>query len=132
MPYSDMLLPTLPDVARHCQTLADYRNSRWRPSKPEVVATILNSGKYPTSVSIGSVTDVSGIVENVGLAVEIGSQAQPVQCLFPFPVLVAAILIFGSGATSDYVGQCQQYGIQVGHGRKYGGRSWNCGAIYNR
>jgi len=36
MPDSDMLLPTLPDVARHCQTLIDYRKSRWRPPKPEM------------------------------------------------------------------------------------------------
>ncbi len=36
MPDSDMLLPTLPDVARHCQTLIDYRKSRWRPPKPEI------------------------------------------------------------------------------------------------
>ncbi len=69
------------------------------------MATILNSGNYPTSVSIGSLTGVSGIVPNVGVAVEIGSQAQPVQFLFPFPVLVAAILIFGSRSTSGNVGR---------------------------
>ncbi len=33
------------------------------------------------------------MVTNVGVAVEIGSQAQPVQFLFPFLVLVDAILI---------------------------------------
>jgi len=34
------------------------------------------------------------MVANVGIAVEIGSQAQPVQFLFPFPVFVDAIIDF--------------------------------------
>ena len=29
-------IKTLPDVARHCQTLTDYRKSRWRPPIPEM------------------------------------------------------------------------------------------------
>ncbi len=69
------------------------------------MATVLNSGNYPTSVSIGSVTDVSGMVANVGVAAGIGSQAQSVQFVFPFPVSVAAILIFGSRSTSGNVGR---------------------------
>ena len=36
--------------------------------------------------------------------IEIGLQAQSVQLLFPFPVLVAAILMFGSQSTSGNVG----------------------------
>ncbi len=45
------------------------------------------------------------MVTNVGIAVKIGSQAQSVQLLFPFPVLVAAILIFGIRSTSGNVGR---------------------------
>ena len=43
---------TCPWHSRHCPTLADYRNSRWRPSKPEVVmAVILNSCSERRSAS---------------------------------------------------------------------------------
>ncbi len=41
------------------------------------------------------------MVENVGVAVGIKSQAQSVQFLFPFPVSVAAIFIVGSWPTSS-------------------------------
>ena len=41
----------------------------------------------------------------MGVAVGIGSQAQSVQFLFPFPVLVAAFLIFGGRSTSGNVGR---------------------------
>ena len=43
------------------------------------------------------------MVANVGAAVEIISQAQSLLFLFPFPVLVAAILIFGSQLTPGNV-----------------------------
>jgi len=36
MAYSYMTISTLSDIARHCQTLTDYRKSRWRPPKPEM------------------------------------------------------------------------------------------------
>jgi len=39
---------------------------------------------------------------------------------------MAAILNFGSGPTSD---KSRQRDIQVGHGRKYRGRTWNHGFI---
>ena len=45
------------------------------------------------------------MVANVGAAVEIESQAQSVQFLFPFSILVAAILIFGSRSTSSNTGR---------------------------
>ncbi len=45
------------------------------------------------------------MVANLGLAVEIGSQAQSVQFSFAFPVLMAAILIFGDRSTSGNVGR---------------------------
>ncbi len=45
------------------------------------------------------------MVANVGLADEIGTQAQPVPFLFPFPILVAAILVFGNRSTTDNVGR---------------------------
>ena len=63
----------------YLMTSADYRHSRWRPSKPEVVAAVLNSSSWPTSGNFGSVTDKSGIVANVGVAFGIGSQAHSVQ-----------------------------------------------------
>ncbi len=109
-------------LCRLCPTSADYRNSRWRPSRPELVAAILNSGKWAALVSLGRVTDVSGMVANVGVAVRIGSQTQSVQLLFPFPVSVAAILIFGCRlmmAMSGNVSRCRQYHIRVGHDLKY-------------
>ena len=40
MPDLNMILSTLSDIARHCQTLTDYRKSRWRPPKPEMEITI--------------------------------------------------------------------------------------------
>ena len=49
------------------------------------------------------------MVANVGVAVGIGSQAQPVQFVFPFPVLVDAILIFDSQSTSGNVGRRRAY-----------------------
>ncbi len=84
------------------------------------------------SVSISSVTDVCDMVEDLGVTVGIGLQAQSVQLLFQFQVSVAAIFIVGSWPTSGNVGQCRQYHIQVGHGRKYDDRSWNRGAISHR
>ena len=47
---------------------------------------------------------MSGMVANVGVAVGIGSQAQSVQLLFPFPVSVAGIV--GSGPKSGNAEQC--------------------------
>ncbi len=44
-----------------------------------MVAAVLNYGNQPKLVIIGSVTDVSGMVADVGVAVGIGSQAQFVQ-----------------------------------------------------
>ena len=45
------------------------------------------------------------MVDDVGIAVEIGWQAQPVHILIPFPVLVDAIFIFISRSTSGNVGR---------------------------
>ncbi len=97
----------------------------------------MNSGNQPTSVSIGSVTDVSGMVANVRVAVEIWSQARPVQFLFPFPVFVAAILIFGSQSTSGNVGRRRTVSTVAYPSRtwpKIWGRPrrWNRGAICHR
>ncbi len=81
----------------------------------------LNSDNQPKSVSTGSVTYVSGLVANVGVPVGIGSQAQSVQLLFPFPVSVAAIRIFGSWSTYDNVDSiifksdmAEETGVEVG------------------
>ena len=60
------------------------------------------------------------MVANVGVAVEIGSQAQSVQFVFPFLVSVAVILIVGSWQTFGNVEQCRQYHTQVKQGRKHG------------
>ncbi len=47
-----ILMSTLSDIARNCQTLTDYEKSRWRPSKPELEITIergLNLYPIPTA-----------------------------------------------------------------------------------
>ncbi len=59
-----------------------------------MVAAILNSGNKSTSGNVGSVTDVSGLVANVGVAVRIGSRAHFVQQLFPLPVFAGRHLEF--------------------------------------
>ena len=76
MPDSDMTLPTWPDIGRH-------QELKMSATKPEVeiiqelfplpvfVAAILDSGCRPTSDNVGAGMSESGIVENVGVAVEI-------------------------------------------------------------
>jgi len=54
---------TLFDIVRRS---ADYRNSRWHPWKTEVVAAIFDFWYKSTSGNVDSVTDVSGMVANVG------------------------------------------------------------------
>jgi len=61
------------------------------------VAVILNyvDGRHPEmSNNIGSVICKSGLVENVGVEVEIASLSQAVQKLLPLPFFPAAILDF--------------------------------------
>ncbi len=53
------------------------------------------------------------MVTNVGVAVGIGSQAQSFQLLFPFPVSVAAVLIFGSQPTSGNVESARDVFVMV-------------------
>ncbi len=65
---------------------------------------------------VNSVIDVSGMIANVGIEVEIQLLVHSVQFLFPRPVPVTVISNFG---------QCRQCHIQVGHGRKSTGSSWN-------
>ena len=50
----------------------------------------------------------SGIVDNMGIAVGIAAPLFAVQKLFPLPVLLAAILNFGSLSSSTNVGQRRQ------------------------
>ena len=57
------------------------------------------------SGKVGSDISEFGMVANVGAAIGIGSQAQSVQLLFPFPVSVAAIIIFDNRSTSGNVGR---------------------------
>ena len=59
---------------------------------PVFFAAILCSRCRPTSEVVGSDTSESGLVENVGAAVEIASPSLSVQKLFPFPVCIVAIL----------------------------------------
>jgi hypothetical protein len=47
----------------------------------------------------------SGVVDNVGIAVGIAAPSFAVQKLFPLPVLLAAILNFGSLSSSTNVNQ---------------------------
>ena len=64
--FSTTVYPTRICPCQHCPTSTDYRNSRWRPLKPEAVATILNSGNQRMSDNVGSITGESGTVTNVG------------------------------------------------------------------
>ena len=76
MPDSDMTLPTWPDIGRH-------RERKMSATKPEVeiiqelfplpvfVAAILGPGCRRMSDNVGAGMSESGIVENVGVAVEI-------------------------------------------------------------
>ena len=57
------------------------------------------------------------MVANVTVTVEIGSQTDFVEQLFPIPVSVAVILAFGSLPTSSNVGNVGHYrkcGVKVG------------------
>ena len=75
------------------------------------------------------------MVANVGAAVEIISQAQSLLFLFPFPAVVAAILIFGSQLTSGNVERRRTVSTVAFASRAYPriwGRSWNRGAICYR
>ena len=76
MPNSEMTLSTEPDIGRH-------RELKMSAKKPEVeiiqelfplpvfVVPILDSGCRPMSDTVGAGMFESGIVENVGVAVEI-------------------------------------------------------------
>ncbi len=81
----------------------------------------MNSGNKRALDNVGSVTDDTSTVTNVGVAVAIQSQTHSVQESFPFPVSVAAILNFGSRLTSDNVdrvisesGMVENIGVEVG------------------
>ncbi len=75
MPDSDMTLPTWPDINRHLEL-------KMSATKPEVeitirlfplpafVVAILGSGCRPMSDNVGGDMCESGIVENVGVAVD--------------------------------------------------------------
>ncbi len=71
------------------------------------MAAILNFGSGTMSANVRGDISRSGMVDNVGVAVGIWSQAHSIQLLFPFPVSVAAILIFGNQPTSGNVGPCR-------------------------
>jgi len=72
-----------------------------------VVAILkLNSSNQPTSGNVASVRDVSGMVGDVGAAVEIVSPAYCAQWLFPLPVSVAAVL-------DSVAGQRQEMSVNV-------------------
>ncbi len=72
------------------------------------------------------------MVDNVGIAVGIVAPSLAVQKLFPLPVLLAAILNFGSLPLLTNVNQRQPMSscqVKVGNGRKFGGSRWNRVAI---
>ncbi len=69
--------------------------------------------------SIDCVISESGMTENMGIEVEIAVPSLTVQTLFPLPILLAAILNFGSLpsltiATSTNVRQCPRCQVKVG------------------
>ena len=68
-----------------------------------LVAAILNFGCRPTSGHIGSGIFKSGMVENVGVAIEIASPSLSVQKIFPLPVCIFDILRSRCRPMSDHV-----------------------------
>jgi hypothetical protein len=50
------------------------------------MAAILNFGSRPTSDNVDKVISVSGMVENIGVEVEIATPSLTVAKLFPLPV----------------------------------------------
>jgi hypothetical protein len=50
------------------------------------MAAILNFGSRPTSDNVDKVISVSGMVENMGVEVEIATPSLTVEKLFPLPV----------------------------------------------
>ena len=94
-------------------TVADTRNSKWRPPKSfsfqklfllsVLVAVILNFRCRPISGHVGSVIYELGMAESVGVAASTASKSISVQKLFLLPVLMAAILNFGCRPVSDHV-----------------------------
>jgi len=80
MPDSYVTLLTL------LATLTGYRNSRWQPSFPVSMATILNFDSRPTSDNVESVISESGMVENMRVEVGIGTPSLTVEKLFSLPV----------------------------------------------
>ncbi len=76
IPTCTPIFLTMPDMDMTLSTLSDANllpKFYMAASKSEVAAAILNSGNYPTSVSVGSLTDMFGMVANVGVVVGIGS-----------------------------------------------------------
>ena len=67
-----MTLSTLYDVGRRPKF-------KMTAIEPEVGVAVSNSVKLPTSDNVGSVTDKSGMVTNVVIAVVIGSHAHSVK-----------------------------------------------------
>ena len=57
------------------------------------MAAILSFGGRTTSSNVHSDILKSGMVDNVGIAVGIAAPSLAVQKLFPFPILLAAIMI---------------------------------------
>ena len=108
----DMTLSCLSDVGR----LPKFKMAAIETRSS---TTVLNFGNSQRR-SVSAWSQMAGMVANMGVAGGIGSLAQSVQLLFPFPVSVAASLIVGSWPTSGNVGQCRQYHIHDGQGRKNG------------
>ncbi len=69
MPDSDMLLSTMPDVARHCLSLTDYRKLRWRPPKPEIdiaIERIEPATRFQRLPPIATMPDMFVMLADVG------------------------------------------------------------------
>ncbi len=72
------------------------------------MAAIFNFGSRTTSDNVGGDIVKSGMVDNVGIAVEIAAPSLAVQKLFPLPFfLLAAILNFCGLPSSTNSGQPQ-------------------------
>ena len=107
-----MTSPTLSDIGCFCSKVITTSGFHFRFRDRQ-----LNLQCRPMSCRVGIVISMSGMVENVGVAIGIASKSVSVQKLFPLPVLWPTFEFPMSGD----VGQCRQCHIRVGRTRKYGG-----------
>ncbi len=94
------------------------------------MAAILDFGSGTMSGNVCSDTFKSGFVENVRTAPGIATPSLAVEKLFPLPVLLAAILIFGSLSSSTNVDQRRRTSCSILSVKSKSGVVENVGAAF--